>query len=176
MIPDVNIRVGRLPLGFDKQLALAMLVKRYPFYKRQPGRWPDLAGKIASVSGMPGSLNVIAGGDPNTPTTPTTPTMDDVKGMALDAILTALRGLPGVVVEDEGTDKEKVFLSTAQNWEELAQGVLDILYETTGGRQIFLLVQRTLWDYGYRPCGPGDELRDDVIRFPGSYPVPSNRW
>lgn len=144
MITDVQIGAGQLPLGYDKQMALLMLVKRYPAYKRQASRWPALAAAINSVSGMPDSDNPIPGGDPGSPASPVAPTLTDIKGMALDATLTALRGLPGVVVEDEGTDKEKVYFGTASNWEELAQGVLDILYDTTGSSQVYRVVQRSL--------------------------------
>lgn len=164
MLKVAEIKEGKLPLGYDKQLALVMLVRRYKWYNRQQGRFPDLEGKIASVSGMPGSLNEISGGDPDNPITPSAPTADDVKGMALDATVTRIAGLPEFVVEDEGTDKEKSFFGTVPNWEELAQGVLDILYPVTGQSQVFLVVQRTMRDYGLLGCGPRDELITTVRR------------
>lgn len=155
MITDADIMAGKLPLSNAKQMALILLVKRVPANKRRPTNIYDLATRIDAVKGT---------GDPNAPTTPVTPTMDDVKGMALDAVLTRLRSLPGVVVEDEGSDKERVFFSTAQNWEELAQDALDVLYDAQGSSQVFLLVQRTLEQYGYRG-GPDDELIRTIRRF-----------
>jgi hypothetical protein len=149
MITDADIAAGKLPLSNAKRLALAMLVKRVPANKRRPSNVSDIAARIAAVAGT----------DPNgVPAVPATPTIDDVKGMALDAVLTRLRGLPGVVVQDEGSDKERVFLSTAENWQELAQDVLDVLYESQGTSQTYLIVQRTLEQYGVRACGPYDEL------------------
>lgn len=135
MITDSDIAAGRLPLSNSKVMALLLLVRRLPEYRQQPGRWPNLQTKIEAVRGE---------GDPDAPAAPADPTMADVQGMALDAVLARLKRLPGVVVQDEGSDTEKYFFSSAENWEELARDVLDVLYEATGGNQTYRLVQRTL--------------------------------
>jgi hypothetical protein len=155
MITDADIKAGKLPLGNDKILALLMLVKRLPPKERRPSNVYDLEARIVAVKGT---------GDPLNPTTPATPTMDEVKGMALDAVLTRLNALPNISVEDEGTDKERSFFSAAVNWKELAQDVLDVLYESNqqGQNQVFLVVQRTLRGYGLIGCGPDDELRATI--------------
>lgn len=156
MINDVDIAAGKLPLSNAKLMALMLLVKRLPEYREQPGRWPNLQTQLEAVKGA---------GDPDAPTTPAAPTMENVKGMALDAVLTRLKGLPGVVVQDEGSDTEKYFFSAAENWEELARDVLDVLYEASGVGQTYRVVQRTLeMLLATSSVGPGRRRNDEMYR------------
>ena len=102
-------------------LVLTMLVKRYPPYYNAVGRYPVLANKLAAEVATPTVLTA-----------------------ALKAVLTQLGIIPAFVVESQGSAEAQSFFSTVQNWNELAQDVLDIMYEIpfASGAQSYAIAQR----------------------------------
>lgn len=108
-------------LTAQQVLCLEMLVKRYPPYYNAVGRYPLLGDKLTEEVSVP-----------------------TVKTAGLKAVLTQLGIIPAFVVESSGTDTEPSFFSTTQNWAELAQDVLDILYEIpiVMGAQSYSIAQR----------------------------------
>jgi hypothetical protein len=122
---QINAENQNPALSDEQIMALELLVKRWPVYQRASGQWPLLHERLVAEK--------------------TTPT---VKTKALKAVLTALAGLPAVVAETQGTDKEPAFFSTVQNWEALAEDTLNILYDlpVTWAAQSFVLVQRRIED------------------------------
>jgi hypothetical protein len=130
---------SQTPALTDEQiLILTLLVKQYRPYRDNYGRWPSLAVKLATEQ-----------------TTPTVLT----KG--LKAVLTQLGVIPPFVVESSGSSESQSFFSTVQNWEALAQDVLDLIFEnpvpTSSGRS-FAIAQRKTEKIA---------LRDRVILKPG---------
>jgi hypothetical protein len=113
------------PLTDDQVMALSLLVKRYPNYINAVASWPDLEGKLAA--------------EQSTPT---------IKTKALKAILVTLSTQPTIVVESSGSEDTKGFFSSSTNWEELAQDVLDTLYDIPipSGSFRFALAQRRIQD------------------------------
>lgn len=109
------------PLTDKQVLVLTLLVKRYPPYYNAVGRYPLLADKLAEEVATP-----------------------TVKTSALKAILTQLGVIPAFVVESSGSADAQSFFSTTQNWAELAQDVLDTLYEVpvVTGAQSYAIAQR----------------------------------
>src|SRR4051812_12027576 len=93
------------PLTEQQVLILQLLVKRYPAYYNAAARYPLLGEKLALEVASP-----------------------TVKTAALKAILTQLGILPSFVVESQGSADAQSYFSTTQNWQELAQDVLDTLY------------------------------------------------
>jgi hypothetical protein len=112
-------------LDSDQVLALTLLVKRYPNYINAIASWPDLEGKLAEEQATP-----------------------TVKTKALKAVLVALGTQPKIVVESSGSDDARSFFSSSINWEELAQDVLDTLYDIPipSGSFRFALAQRRIDD------------------------------
>lgn len=112
-------------LDSDQVLALTLLVKRYPNYINAIASWPDLEGKLAEEKATP-----------------------TVKTKALKAVLVALGTQPKIVVESSGSDDARSFFSSSINWEELAQDVLDTLYDIPipSGSFRFALAQRRIDD------------------------------
>lgn len=94
------------PLTDKQVLTLTMLVKRYPAYYNAIGRYPLIADKLAAEVAVP-----------------------TVSTAGLKAVLTQLGKIPAFVVESQGSAQSQSFFSSVHNWEELAQDVLDILYE-----------------------------------------------
>lgn len=109
------------PLTDKQVLALTLLVKRYPAYYNASARYPLLGDKLQEEVDVP-----------------------TVKTAALKAILTQLGVFPAFVVESSGSTEAQSFFSTVQNWEELAQDVLDTLYEVPviSGAQSYAIAQR----------------------------------
>jgi hypothetical protein len=110
------------PITDEQALALEILVKQFGPYRSQSGLWPNFATKVAAEQSVP-----------------------TVKTKGLKAALTQLAKLPPIVVESEGSGSSRSFLSTKQNWDMLAQDVLDILYEVpiaTGATMIAVAQRR----------------------------------
>ena len=109
------------PLTENQVMVLNLLVKRYPAYYNAVGRYPLLGDKLAEEVAVP-----------------------TVKTAALKAILTQLGLIPAFVVESQGSADAQSFFSTTQNWQELAQDVLDTLYEVpiVTGAQSYAIAQR----------------------------------
>lgn len=108
----------------DKQvLVLILLVRRYPAYYNYPGRYPSLEDKLAAEESVPTVLTA-----------------------ALKAVLTQLGAIPAIVVESSGDANAQSFFSTKDNWVELAQDVLDIMYKIPMivGSQSFAIAQRDI--------------------------------
>lgn len=110
----------------EHQMVLEMLVKAYPEYRQAPWRYANLSATIDTVQANQPSPKI----------------------KALKAVVTALGGIPSLVVESQGTDKAPSFFSTVSNWRELAQTVLDLLYEVpyVAGPQGYIVVQRRIED------------------------------
>lgn len=96
------------------RVTLKLLVQRYPPYRNAPGLWPDFAETLKAAVDL-----VIAN-----------PTDEEALATvaALNAVLAQLLQLPTFVADSEGSDDEKVYVSIAGNWAELAQTTLDVLY------------------------------------------------
>lgn len=118
---QINAEEMDPPLTDEQILNLEMLVKRYKPYYTAQGRWPDLTTRLK--------------GEQDEPT---------VKTMALKAVLTALNGLPSIVVESQGQRTAPAFFGTTQNWDALALDVLNILYEVApiNGQEYFVTVKK----------------------------------
>ncbi len=115
-------------LSEAQKLVLLMLVRQYEPYKKSPGLWPDVEGLLDAEQSVP-----------------------TVKTQALKAVLTSMSVLPGLVVESEGTDKQKTFFSTKQNWQAYGEDILTVLFETNSALSevSFAVVHRTTKDMGY---------------------------
>lgn len=111
------------PLTDTQTLALTMLVKQYERYRNAIGIWPNITDRLVAEQ-------VFA----------------TVKTQALKAILTQLEVIPALVVESSGSAEAQSFFSTKQNWDALAQDVLDTLYDVpiVIGPQNFAIAQRTI--------------------------------
>lgn len=136
IIVDPNNNTADKPEG---RKTLTLLVKRYPGYRNNPTLYPDFASVLLDA------VDAV-----------THPEDAPVNIKALDAVLAQLAELPTFVADSEGSEAQRVFVSIAGNWEELAQTVLDILYEppggdTTGNGVVFGSATRGLPD-----CGPHD--------------------
>lgn len=96
------------------RVTLKLLVQRYPSYRNNPGLWPDFPETLKAAADLaiaePANEEALA------------------TVAALNAVLAQLLQLPTFVAESEGSDDEKVYVSIAGNWVELAQTTLDILY------------------------------------------------
>jgi hypothetical protein len=110
-------------------MTLSLLVKKYPPYRDASGMWPNFADKLAE--------EVV------------TPT---VKTQALKAVVTALGKIPAIVVESNGTDQSQSHFSTTDNWWELAELVLNTLYDVpvATGRQSVAVVPVRITDLTLR--------------------------
>lgn len=79
----------------------------------------------------------------------------------LAAVVNKLSQLPGIAVESQGSDTRRNFLSSTDNWEELAKDVLDALFQPLGNDAIethaYLTVNRKMFDC-VRQFGYPDEL------------------
>ena len=109
-------------LTVNQKLVLMMLVRRYLVRHNSVWRFADLGTVIDAEI--------------------TAPTE---KTSALKAILTQLGKIPSFVVESQGSAEAQSFFSTTLNWQELAQDVLDILYEAPtviGNTQSYAIAQR----------------------------------
>ena len=94
------------PLTEEEVLALKILIRKAKYYEKNMFRFPRLNDRIAAEVLLP-----------------------TVKTKGLKAVLVAAGVLPTIVVESQGSDKEPGFFSTPQNWEDLAQDALEILYD-----------------------------------------------
>jgi hypothetical protein len=87
-------------------------------------------------------------------------------------VLNKLRGIPGLVVESEGTDKRRTHFATNENWEELAQDVILTLYDDPSGymtQQYFAVVTRGFPTYFAEGRFNNDEL---YLQVSGGYTQP----
>lgn len=109
------------PLTDNQVIILTMLIRRYPRYYNASGLYPAIADKFAAEVAVP-TANTAA----------------------LKAILTQLGTVPVYVVESSGSATSQSFFSTVQNWEELAQDVLDVFYDIPVGltQQSYAIAQR----------------------------------
>jgi hypothetical protein len=126
---------------------LTLLVKRYSGYKLNKPLYPELTTVLLDA------VDTVAHPD-EAPTT--------IK--ALNAVLAQVNRLPKFSAELEGEAAGGVFVSIAGNWDELAQTVLDILYETpdinTTGSIVFGAATRGMPD-----CGPTGYVWRDERRY-----------
>lgn len=88
---------------------LTLLVRRYKEYTNNLPLYPDFTGTL---------LAAVAD-----------PTEGPVNVKALNAILAQLLTFPMLVADSEGSQDERIYFSIGGNWDELAQTVLDTLYE-----------------------------------------------
>lgn len=96
-----EIELGLIPLTDPKMLAIKMLIKRHPEYRRAPGLYPLLTDTIEAHK-------------------------NDLQGQALDALLTRLGQLPQLIVAISGDDGD---FSSLENWESVALDMLNVLYD-----------------------------------------------
>jgi len=113
------------PMTDEQVLSLTLLVKKFPPYRDSSPLWPNLDGKLATEQATP-----------------------TVKTKALKAVLTALGKIPSIVVESSGTDESRSHFTTEDNWYDLAEMVLNTLYQVPvpNGRQSYATVQRRIQD------------------------------
>jgi hypothetical protein len=150
MLTDAEIAAVAPPNGVDvvltnmAQIALRNLVFRSKEYKDNAGYYGDVFAQIQVVSTA--AINSLGSGS-----------VAEAMGQALGAVVNKMKTLPGVRVEDEGSQNAKVFFSSPDNWEELALDVLSTLYVPPGGvnstQQYAFVVRNTMSDFP-QDCGP----------------------
>lgn len=116
--------LGEYNLNAVDQLALVKLVRRYSRYHDNKPLYPDLALTVKATIDA-----AIAIGS-----------TDEQKALAkaLGAVLRKLETLPGFVIQAFGSDQRPADFSSNVNWQELAQDVLDTLYDPQTVTQIWL--------------------------------------
>lgn len=144
MLNHVEIEGGDVRiLTPQAQLALSNLVKRSPTYSKGAGIYRGVLDvikatvdsahvpEVIAANVAPGQTNAaaIAAVDAAALAAGSTPE-DLALAKALAAVCMKLKGLPGIAVESEGSEKVKRFFSATVNWDELALDVLNTLYET----------------------------------------------
>jgi hypothetical protein len=139
MLTDTEIGQGVAAVDAKGQLALANLVRR-------SARFRGYAAEIATtIKDAVTAGTAITDPPPSDPAPTFEQLMAQAKAKALGAVLIKLRGIPGLVVESEGTDKRRTHFTTPENWEELAQDVIMALYDDPTGymtQQLFAVVER----------------------------------
>lgn len=107
----------------NQVMVVTMLVKRYLVKYNAVSQYSTLGTKLQD--------------EVDTPTVVTS---------AIKAVLAILGGVPTLVVESSGSDDSRSFFSTVLNWEELAQDILNVLYENPipvgTATQSFAIAQR----------------------------------
>lgn len=124
-LTQINAENFTTPLTDEQVLNLSLLVKKFPPYRDNSPLWPNLSGKLVAEQSVP-----------------------TVKTKALKAVLTALGAVPSIVVESHGTDTSQADFSTNENWWELAELILNTLYEVpfATGRRSYAVVPVKITD------------------------------
>jgi hypothetical protein len=137
MLTDVEIEAGDIRrLKPTAQLALRGLVRRSQAASRAGGYYSDVLTVIQAACAAAFVPEVIAQNLPSAAAADEAAlilgaTPEDLAlCKALAAVCAKLAALPPVMVLSEGTDKNRRRFSTDENLEELAQDVINVLYDT----------------------------------------------
>lgn len=137
MLTDVEIEAGDVRrLKPTAQLALRNLVRRSQAASKAGGYYTDVLAVIQAACAAAHIPEVIAQNPANAGAADAAAlilgaTPEDLAlCKALAAVVAKLAQIPAIAVESRGTDKNFRSFSSVENWEVLAQDVIDTLYDT----------------------------------------------